>query len=333
MAVVDNDDRFLRALKRTAQIADNVEVAILPPGPDAFEYLEEHPADLLVADALTANATGAELVRCARGSSSEISMVLSTSLVTKPITELADELGFGRIIEKPYSLEVLISEFVRSWETEMRLRGQLVESHLDISRNIAGRFARRFQSLLGGDEIEALARVGLVEAANRFDPARGEPFIAFAERRIRGAIIDEVRKATATTRGTIATRQRIAEARGELQRKGTEPTDDAVAALLGLPVEVVIRDQELRRVNLVSLDIEPASPDAPPDLLAEHSEVRDRIATARRGLSAVEEAVIALHYDEETSLAAIAKKFNMSVGRITQLHNRALQKLRRTLVE
>ncbi|MGE0869482.1 MAG: sigma-70 family RNA polymerase sigma factor [Kofleriaceae bacterium] len=333
VAVVDSDDRFLRALKRTVHVSRDVEVEILPPGPGAFEYLEVHPADLVVADVLTVNDDGARLVRCARGSSTDISIVLATSLVTKPIAELADQLGFERLVEKPYSLDVLIADFVRASEVVTRLRNQLVESHLDVSRNIAGRFARRFRTLIAGDDLEALAHVGLVEAGNRFDPSRGEPFIAFAERRIRGAIIDEIRRVTATTRTGIATWHRLAEARRELERSGVEPTDEAVASALGLPIEVVMREQERRRVNLVALQVEPASPDAPPDLVAEHRELRHRVAIARQALTIVEQAIIALHYDEEIPLSTIASTFELSANRITQLHGRALKKLRRALAD
>ena len=70
----------------------------------------------------------------------------------------------------------------------------LIHDHLEIARRVARKLARKLPPSLSTDEVEGAALLGLTEAASRFDSSRGEPFIAYAVKRIRGAVLDELRR-------------------------------------------------------------------------------------------------------------------------------------------
>src|SRR6185503_14877393 len=78
--------------------------------------------------------------------------------------------------------------------TSSQNRDRLIREHADAARRIALRMARRCPDWISRDDIVSAGMVGLIEAADRYDESRQEPFLAFAEHRIRGAILDELRR-------------------------------------------------------------------------------------------------------------------------------------------
>ena len=73
-------------------------------------------------------------------------------------------------------------------------RNELICEHLEMARRLARKIARRLPSVVRRDDLESAALLGLTEAASRFDSTRGEPFGAFAAKRVRGAVLDELRR-------------------------------------------------------------------------------------------------------------------------------------------
>ena len=73
-------------------------------------------------------------------------------------------------------------------------RDRLIFEHVDAARRISRRIARRCPDSVTQDDLESAALLGLTEAAERYDATRQEPFLAFAEKRIRGAVMDELRR-------------------------------------------------------------------------------------------------------------------------------------------
>ena len=124
---------------------------------------------------------------------------------------------------------------------ELELRQRLIEAHVDTARNIARALARRYGKMIDPDDIDGCAMVGLCEAAARFDRTRVEPFVAFAERRIRGAVLDEIRRLGMQGRVRHKRQRRISTARREIAQAGAEPTDHRIAMHLGISVEVSVR--------------------------------------------------------------------------------------------
>src|SRR6266542_6399022 len=105
-------------------------------------------------------------------------------------------------------------------------RDRLIAEHVDLARRIAGRVARRVPEWIQPDDLVSAALIGLTEAAERFDATLGQPFIAFAERRIRGAVLDELRRGDVMPRRKRQAARQVGETLQKLEHKlGRAPED------------------------------------------------------------------------------------------------------------
>lgn len=188
--------------------------------------------------------------------------------------------------------------------------------------------------------------LGLIDAANRFDEARGIKFETFAERRVRGAIIDALRR-DAWPRGVRRARREIEAAREQLRRElGAEPTMADLARRVG--TEVAQLERMIVRINTIestspmanveTLDssilpavLVPSEPMAP-DRLFEQSQTRGRVRTAMASLPPRERRILALYYFGEATMKQIGQQIGVNESRVSQLHARAIQRLRRLLL-
>lgn len=209
-------------------------------------------------------------------------------------------------------------------------RQQLIESHVEVARNIARSLGRRYGWMLEAEDIQGCAMVGLCEAATRFDSSRAEPFVAFAEQRIRGAILDELRRLGMHGRVINKLQQRIANARAALLQHGTESTDDHVATYLGLPLAIVEAASRVSRVPSEEC-ARLASPDASPQAYMECAEFLVCLLRARETLADPEATVIRLHYDGGIPLAQVARSLGLTLGRVRHLHGRGLSRIQDTM--
>jgi RNA polymerase sigma factor FliA len=328
LIVVDDDEAFFFSIERAFATNHNIALWVVTSADEAVQHLGRHAVDVAVVDVLVPGVDGIAVCRRLRAAAPALRVMMATEHLTAEVLEAALRAGASRVLQKPFGVARLVAASSSSTDEAAR-RGALIEAHLELARNIAGRLARSYQALLAPDEIEALARLGLCEAASRFDSARAEPFLAFAERRIRGAVMDEVRRLGAHTRGGQVRMRRITEARRALERTHGEPGDADVAAHLGMTPEEVARAQAPTRAVFAPLDDDCASPEEPPDQLAEQTEALALVAHGRRALSPLGQAIIAMHYDEEMSFGAIAKALGIGIGRVMQLHARSLESLRR----
>jgi RNA polymerase sigma factor for flagellar operon FliA len=187
--------------------------------------------------------------------------------------------------------------------------------------------------------------LGLIDAANRFDAARGIKFETFAERRVRGAIIDALRR-DAWPRGVRRARREIESAREQLRRElGAEPTMADLARRVG--IDVVQLERMIVRINTIestspmanveTLDsstlpavLVPSEPIAP-DRLFEQNQTRGRIRMAMASLPPRERRILALYYFGEATMKQIGQQIGVNESRVSQLHARAIQRLRRLL--
>jgi RNA polymerase sigma factor for flagellar operon FliA len=216
-------------------------------------------------------------------------------------------------------------------------RDRLVAMHMPLARRIVRGVARRVPAWLSPDDLESAALLGLVEAAHRFDPARGESFAAYATPRIRGAVVDELR------RGDLMTRRARREARraGETitllrQRLGREPEDVEVAAALQLPVEEYREAIEgLTQVSVVELSptLERRLIDATDgaDSTLARAELIERVHAALAQLPPRDVEVLRLRYLDELGYADIGRRLGVTESRVCQLHGRAIAALRAAL--
>jgi len=216
-------------------------------------------------------------------------------------------------------------------------RDRLIADNIDVARRIALRVARRVPDWLGAEDLISAAMVGLAEAAERYDSERGEPFVAFAEKRIRGAVLDELRRGDIMPRRVRTTARKLGQTIQLLEQKlGRAPEDEEVAAEMGVDVEEY-RDnlKNLNHVSLVDMDPERGGADqysAPestsPLLQTERSEMVQRIREALPRMQKRDATILSLYYNEEFTYAEIGSLLGVSESRICQLHSRALVRLR-----
>src|ERR1044071_6564958 len=106
-----------------------------------------------------------------------------------------------------------------------------------MARRIARRMARRCPEWISRDDLVSAGMVGLIEAADRYDDSRQEPFISFAEHRIRGAILDELRRGDIMPRRVRQLARKISSAIKELEKDGVVASDQRVASALGVSLD------------------------------------------------------------------------------------------------
>ncbi len=321
VVVVDDDEAFLRAITRTVRRRNpSVALHAFSDSRDGLRFLERHPVDLAIVDVYMPQLDGLEICHLLHGRI-RATLILSTSRPSVAIRNAALLAGAASTIEKPFDVLDVVAARVRSVE----YRDGLIASHVSLAHDLAGRFARVFGDLVPDDELRAAARVGLVAAADRFDPDRGEPFVAFAAMRIRGAIVDELRRHGAYSRGRRGLRRRISSARAQLRRPGHEPNDLEIAMAIGTSVETVAHADEPTRVTIARRDVDiVVDEDAP---RATH--LRALLLRARGRLLAIEDVVLVLHYIEELTFDEIAKRLGLSPPTVRRVHDRALAILRR----
>jgi RNA polymerase sigma factor for flagellar operon FliA len=187
--------------------------------------------------------------------------------------------------------------------------------------------------------------IGLIDAARRYDEGRGIKFETFAERRVRGAMIDALRR-DAWPRGVRRQRRELEAAREELRRElGSEPSLADLAAKMGSDEARLGRT--ILRINTIestspfsaaeNVDgamlppaLVPSEPTAP-DKAFEQREVRDRIRAALASLPPRERKVIGLYYYAEATMKQIGAEIGVNESRVSQLHARAIQRLKKAL--
>ena len=187
--------------------------------------------------------------------------------------------------------------------------------------------------------------IGLIDAADRFDEERGIKFETFAERRIRGAMIDALRK-DAWPRGVRRQRRELEAAREELRRElGAEPSLADLAAKMGSDEKRLSRT--IVRINAIestsplanneNLDestlpaaLIPSEPEKP-DTAYERNETKERVRAAIASLPAREQKVIGLYYYGEATMKKIGAEIGVNESRVSQLHARAIRRLRDAL--
>src|SRR5262245_56792472 len=189
--------------------------------------------------------------------------------------------------------------------------------------------------------------IGLIDAARRFDEARGIKFETFAERRIRGAMIDALRK-DAWPRGVRRQRRELESAREELRRElGCEPSLADLAAKVGFDEKRLGRT--IGRINAIESTsphasgdqhnestlpaaLVPAEPELP-DRAYEREETKARVRAAIASLPPREQKVISLYYYGEATMKQIGAEIGVNESRVSQLHARAIKRLRVVLAD
>jgi RNA polymerase sigma factor for flagellar operon FliA len=187
--------------------------------------------------------------------------------------------------------------------------------------------------------------LGLMDAANRFDEGRGIKFETFAERRVRGAMIDALRR-EAWPRGVRRVRRELEAAREALRLElGYEPSLADLAARVGSDEKrlgrTIVRINTIESTSPISAGdrvsetllpavLVPSEPEAP-DAAYTRTETRERIRRAIAFLPKRERRLISLYYFGDVTMKQIGAELGVNESRVSQLHARAVQRLRQTL--
>ena len=185
------------------------------------------------------------------------------------------------------------------------------------------------------EDLVAASMIGLCEAADRYDNTRDESFLTFAEHRIRGAVLDELRRGDMVPRRVRQLARKIAAAIRRLeQTAGAAPSDHEVASELGVTVETYRADLS----GLVHVEVAPlgdqerlASESIAPDVLADRRHTLDQVRAALETLCERDVRILAMHYLEELTFQQIAVALGITPSRVCQLLWRAVERLRGAL--
>lgn len=217
---------------------------------------------------------------------------------------------------------------------------EVVRRYAPLVRRTAYHLLSRLPPSVQVDDLVQAGMLGLLDAVGRFDAAREASFKTFAELRIRGAMLDELRHADWVPRSVHRKAREVAAAIGEVERiKGAAALDHEVAEHLGLSLAeyhdrlVDLSGQKLLSVEDLSdgEDSLPASRDSSPEQLLSETQFAAQLAEAIRQLPEREQIVLSLYYDEELNLREIGAVLGVSESRVSQIRSQALLRLRSAL--
>ena len=222
---------------------------------------------------------------------------------------------------------------------------QRVEGGLPFVQALAKRVASSMPNSVELSDLVQDGMIGLIDAANRYDDTRGIKFETFAERRVRGAMIDALRR-DAWPRGIRRMRRELEAGREHLRHKlGCEPSLSDLAKYVGS--DEVSLGRTIVRINTIESTssinggegvdektlpavMGPAEP-VSPDKECESHEVEQRVRTALASLPARERQVMSMYYYDDVTMKQIGIEMGVNESRVSQLHTRAILKLRKLL--
>lgn len=218
---------------------------------------------------------------------------------------------------------------------------QLVLKHADLVKRIAYHLVSRMPPNVEVDDLIQAGMLGLLDAARHYTASKGANFETYAGIRIRGAMLDEVRKADWTPRSVHRTVREVSEVVRRLENEtGHEARPQAIAEALGITIDDYHKVvQDAASCRLFSLDqVTGADDDGPlhhtrddrPGPLdhLEEEDFRKALASAIAGLPEREKLVLSLYYDDELNLREIGGVLEVSESRVCQIHGQALVRLR-----
>lgn len=221
----------------------------------------------------------------------------------------------------------------------------LIERYLPLVRNVVDRVKLNLPAHIDADDLYSVGVTGLIAAVRKYDPDKGRTFSGYAAMRIRGAVLDELRRLDWCPRRTRARVRKLKEAIGELeQRLGRPATEKDVCEELGLSAAEYARWlEESKPVTFVTLDHQGEDGEGETsslhEFLADENDVTGRdnleqaellqILTQRlTELPDIPRKILAMYYFENMRLAEIAAVFGLTESRICQIHSQTILGLR-----
>lgn len=220
---------------------------------------------------------------------------------------------------------------------------EMVNQHSALVKRAAHHLLMRLPASVQLDDLVQAGMLGLLEAAQRFDASKGASFATFADRRVRGAMLDEIRKNAWTPRSLHRKAREVAAAIREVENaSGGEAREQDVVACLGMSsdeyhqVVSTLHTHRLVSIEELGTDNEDGSnflvSSLPkPEELAEQQHLMELLAKAIDALPERESLVLSLYYDEHLNLKEIGAVLGVSESRVSQLHSQALGRLKTKL--
>ncbi len=218
---------------------------------------------------------------------------------------------------------------------------RLIQEHGELVRQIVYRVKKKLPPSVQTDDLYQAGIIGLMHAAENFNAGRGANFNTYAGIRIHGAVMDEVRTSDWTPRSISRHIREIAAARQRIEaRTGKRATERAIASEIGVTLTEyhrivrlaadsrLISTEEHTDDNGASL-LDAPSPDKGPQEHLQCATRLKRVSEAIKRLPEKERLVLSLYYDEEMNLKEIAKIMGVSESRVSQLHVKAIERLRK----
>lgn len=264
--------------------------------------------------------------------------------------ELEDEEEDSTVGEKQLSADD--EEDIRLWEQykntgDAKVRDQLIMKYSPFVKYVAGRMAVNLPSNVEYEDLISYGVFGLMDAIEKYDTSRAVQFKTYAKTRIRGAILDELRVLDWTPRSVRQKAKKLEKAYAQLEGElGREATDEEVAAYMEITIEELQKLIEETRQSLVlSLDESDPSSDSQsgpqnrlnffedtstptPEQRATRTEVKKVLAESINKLSDRERLVVTLIYFEDMTAKEIGQILGVSDSRVSQLHTKAILRLR-----
>ena len=217
---------------------------------------------------------------------------------------------------------------------------ELVLAHLGLVKRVAIHLKARVPAFMELDELIQVGMLGLLEASKAYDPAKGVEFENFAHSRVRGAMLDEVRRLSFLPRSAVAFNKEHNEGLHVLASElGRNPTESEIAEFMGKDLEEFQRERgKARRFETYSLEVVTEEvmgiadeESHQPDVMVEEAEFMDAVTAAIAELPEREQTVMQLYYVEELNLKEIGEVLGVSESRISQILSAVVKKLRGTL--
>ncbi len=221
----------------------------------------------------------------------------------------------------------------------------LVAANANLVKRIAFHLMNRLPPSVQAEDLIQAGMIGLLEASRHYDPSQGASFETYAGIRVRGAMLDEIRRSDWTPRSVHRKSREAAEVLRNLEQStGRDAKDAKVAELLGLELRqyhLILTESSAAHIYSFDQPDEntgesialPQSNEATPGEQIEYQSFRDALAEAIKNLPERESLVMSLYYDEDLNLREIGEILGVSESRVCQIHGQALVRLKARLAE
>jgi RNA polymerase sigma factor for flagellar operon FliA len=238
---------------------------------------------------------------------------------------------------------------VKEMEINLENREAVIIEYSPMVKYVANRIALRLPPHIEVEDLISVGVMGLIDAIEKYDPARGAKFKTYAEFRVRGAILDELRSMDWVPRSIRQKASQIDAVIQKLQAKfGRPPEDEEVAKKLGVSLDQFFDTlNETRSMPVLSLDdlnivketggqqslldCLAGKVDADPQVQFRLNELKEIIAKTIDTLPEKERLVISLYYYKELTMSEIGVVLNVTESRVSQIHSRTMFRLRTKL--